>query len=167
MKKLIRNKTALLAILLLFVELLIYYNASSYDHTIHANDAGQKSSYKIVKYGPPLDTTGDVTVVAVYFKLNKSKHNHLEYTKWMVKFLASVSSPIVLFCSDNQDTLQIERAVRRFRKTYSTTLFKIVDGDHWSILNEIGQLRNKSYVNEYKRTQWRLDSQRNLHSPDL
>ena len=158
-----RNYIVLIGILFILGKFLIYLIKKKHNHIYIQNEVKSNLKYKIEQYGSL--RSFNITIVAVYFKLNKSKHNHDKYMNWMVNIFASISSPLVLFCSDKDSSFDIQTIVR-YRKDYSTTLYKVI-GNHWDILNEIGHLRNTSYMKHYKNNQFRLDPQRNIHIPDL
>ena len=40
------------------------------------------------------------TLVSCYFQINKSKHGHENYLKWIHNFLSNVNTPLVVFCDD-------------------------------------------------------------------
>ncbi len=115
-----KNKNYIFLILTLFLlgKSLIYLIKKPH---IDIYNVKSNVKYKIEQYGPL--KSFNVTVVAVYFKLNRSKHNHDTYMKWLVTFFSSISSPLVLFCSDENSSID-RNTIVRFRKNYSTTLIK-------------------------------------------
>jgi hypothetical protein len=105
--------------------------------------------------------SNQTTVISTYFKINKSKHNDLEYQKWIKNFLLSVKSPLVIF-TDNQS---ISKQLLNLRKNLPTKLY--IYSSHWAILKEIEQKRNKNYTLNYKYVQNKLDPEQPFHSSDL
>ena len=103
----------------------------------------------------------EVTVVSTYFYINKSKHSHQEYKKWIENFLLSVSSPLIIF-TDNKS---LDKELLELRKALPVTIYYV--NSHWDILNDIENKRNKKYIDSYKYIQNSLDPEKNIHSPDL
>ncbi len=101
------------------------------------------------------------TVISIYFKINKSKHNDLKYQKWIQNFLISVKSPLVLFTDNNS----ISEQSLELRKNLATKLY--IYSSHWDILKEIEHKRKKNYTLNYKYIQHKLDPEKTIHSPDL
>ncbi len=89
----------------------------------------------------------EVTVISIYFSLNKSKHNHKKYNDWIRNFFLSVSSPLVLFT----DGKSISAELMSLRKNLATKLY-IVDS-HWDLLEEIEKKRRKKYLAAYRQEQ--------------
>ena len=117
----------------------------------------QKQFYKIERYGSLKNS--DVTVVSLYYKLNKSKHSHTAYLEWQKNFLQSVSSPLVIFT----DKYSIEELLKE--RKYPTTLY--ITDSIWTVLDQIGQERNRDYVKNYQNVQHGLDREKHLHNPNL
>lgn len=159
-----KNKFKLVIIIIIILILIYVYslkisNYHDFIELINEKIDKRRIDYKIERYGS--NETRNITVIACYFKIQRSKHNHKKYEKWMIKFLASVSSPLVLFTSE----ASFDRKLLKFRQNYPTTLYKI--DSHWSILKNIEQLRNKTYIKNYKSNQFILDPEKIKHNSDL
>ena len=113
--------------------------------------------YKIEQYGSL--NSSEVTVMSVYYHLNKSKHSHASYLNWQKNFLSSVSSPLVIFTDKNS----IEELI--MLRKYPTTLY--ITDSIWTVLEQVGRERHKDYVSNYKNVQHSLDREKHIHNPNL
>ena len=92
-----------------------------------------------------------VTVIACYFKFNKSKHSISQYNEWMSNFLVSVESPLVIMTDQNSIELITKKRADRPTKI-------IIYQSIWEIMRELEEIRNKSYIDSY------LTKQHGIHS---
>ena len=120
-----------------------------------------KPEYKIERFGS--HDTRKVTVVSHYFHLKQSKHSTREYTKWLRKFLLSVTSPLVLF-TDKHASIHDVLVLRNLFQ-YPTTLY--ITDNIWFIMRDLELERNRNYTWNYKNVQLKLDSESHIHTPDL
>ncbi len=93
------------------------------------------------------NVTSMATVVASYFRFNRSKHNHDEYNTWMTNFFESVqTTPLVIFTDElNKDFIAQKRAQRPTKI--------IVYESVWKLMAELEVVRNKAYIENYKTKQ--------------
>jgi hypothetical protein len=101
-----------------------------------------------------------VTVVSMYFSLDKSKHSQSEYDLWIQNFMKSVDTPLALFCDRNSlDKLQMYRG----NKPVKFYVYESI----WDLMRALEVDRNMSYVDNYWNKQLGLDPDKNLHNPNL
>jgi hypothetical protein len=103
-----------------------------------------------------------VTVISLYFSLNKSKHSIDEYDLWMNSMLRSVKSPLVLF-TDKKSFHKIY-SIRK-QMNHKTTL--VIYDNIWIVLKELEQKRNINYTFEYLFNQQAKDPERKSHNPNI
>ena len=120
----------------------------------------KQSYYTIERYGS-LESSS-VTVISVYFRLDKSKHSDDAYKKWLRNFFLSVSSPLVIFTDKNSigDLLELRNLLQ-----LPTTLY--VTNSIWNVMNENGEKRNRNYTFNYQNKQHSLDREKHIHNPNL
>ncbi len=118
------------------------------------------SYYTIERYGS-LESS-KVTVISVYFRLDKSKHSDDSYKKWLKNFFLSVSSPLVIFTDKNSigDLLELRNLLQ-----LPTTLY--VTNSIWNVMNENAKKRNRNYTFNYQNKQYLLDREKHIHNPNL
>ncbi len=89
----------------------------------------KKTYYTVETYGPL--NSSKVTVISLYFQLNKSKHSLGQYQSWIKNFFQSVSSPLVIFTDREslKDLLEL-----RNRNNCQTTLY--VADNIWKVMDE-------------------------------
>ena len=122
------------------------------------NDFLKKDSYMDIEiHGDKKQS--DVTIISVYFQLEKSKHSHLKYEEWLDNFFLSIKSPLVILT----DKKSIRNTLKK--RKYPTTLY--ITDSIWNLLNEIGQKRNRNYIENYKCVQPSLDPEYEKHNPNL
>lgn len=103
------------------------------------------------------------TIVSMYFLLQQSKHSHKEYIGWMNNYFKSVTSPIIIYT----DLGWYENLVKASIETNQNVTF-IVVRDLWVLMRELEKVRNKSYVEYYKKYQPELDILEDYsHNPEL
>jgi hypothetical protein len=101
-----------------------------------------------------------VTVVSMYFSLDKSKHSQSEYDTWIKNFMKSVDTSLVLFC----DRKSLDK-LRMYRENKPVKFY--VYESIWDIMRALEVYRNMSYVDNYKNKQLDLDREKNIHNPNL
>ncbi len=125
------------------------------------NDSTRKSSFSknidIESHGSLKQS--NVTIISVYFQLEKSKHSHTKYEQWLDNFFISVKSPLVILT----DKKSIETTLKK--RKHPTTLY--ITDSIWNLLNEIGHERNRNYIENYKCVQPPLDPEYKKHNPNL
>jgi len=120
----------------------------------------KQTYYTVETYGPL--NSSKVTVISLYFQLNKSKHSPGKYQSWIKNFFQSVSSPLVIFTDKEsiKDLLEI-----RNRNNYQTTLY--VADNIWKVMDENGRQRKRNYTHNYQNRQHSLDREKKIHNPNL
>ena len=116
--------------------------------------------YTIETYGP-LETS-PVTVISVFFQLNKSKHSNDKYKNWTRDFFLSVSSPLVIFT----DKSSIKNLLELRNKLQLRTRIYIMN-NIWQVMLENEQMRKRNYTQNYLFKQQSLDREKNFHNPNL
>jgi hypothetical protein len=142
--------------LLMFIFIKLYFNLNK----IHSNE--QNNTWLDQNNGNlvSVQTVSYVTVVSMYFSLNKSKHSLSKYDIWLKNFMKSVDKPLVLFCDKNSlDKLQ------KYRENRPVKYF--VYESIWDVLRKLEVDRNMSYVDNYLNKQLDLDKEKNIHTPHL
>jgi len=95
------------------------------------------------------------SVVTAYFTFSKSKHNHAEYMRWFGNFFPYLSTPLFIFTERNM--LDYFSSIRsQFRNLTTIILFESI----WQI----------PVAKEFEavfRSQWTIDPERRIHSPEL
>ena len=116
---------------------------------------------EIVKMGP--DTSEFVTVVSIYFPLDKNtKHTPQQYQMWIKNMAQSVeAAPLAMYT--NKKGLEAFKELRKNSK-YRTTFY--VYEDLWAIMKELEAKRNASYKDNYQHKQYELDLEK-YHVPEL
>ena len=127
---------------------------------INQNQANNSNFYTIERYGS-LEPS-DVTVVSVYFQLNKSKHSGEKYKNWTRNFFHSVSSPLVIFTDKHsiKDLLELRNLLKLPTSLYVTDSI-------WKVMMEIEQERSLNYTFNYQNKQQSLDREKHIHNPNL
>lgn len=101
-----------------------------------------------------------VTVVACYFKINKSKFNATFYENWIMNFLKSVNSPLVIYTDfESQDKI---KEIRGF-----LPIDLVLYNSIWDQMKELEKERNRSYVENYQNVQPQIDREEKIHSSEL
>jgi hypothetical protein len=101
-----------------------------------------------------------VTVVSMYFILNKSKHSQSEYDTWIQNFMKSVDTSLALFC----DRKSLDK-LRMYRENKPVKFY--VYESIWDIMRVLEVDRNMSYADNYLNKQLDLDREKNIHNPNL
>jgi len=142
-------------------KIIIFFAALYY---INFNFSGvfeaQKTHYTVETYGPL--NSSKVTVISLYFQLNKSKHSIAKYQTWITNFIQSVSSPLVVF-TDKESIKDLVEL--RNRNNYQTTLY--VADNIWKVMDENGRQRKRNYTYNYQNKQHSLDREKHIHNPNL
>lgn len=163
----VRNEKflSLIFIVLIFLFLCQFFNN---DHAIakpsyNNNDIfvklnKQDNSFRIERYGSI--ESSSASVISVYFQLNKSKHSHDEYLKWLNNFILSVSSPMIIVTDSKASILDLIK-LRKF----PTSLYVV--NSIWDVMKEISTERNRNYTENYIYRQNSLDREKHIHNPSL
>lgn len=98
------------------------------------------------------------TIVTAYFQLNKSKHGHNKYIKWIENMLTNITNaPLYIFCDS-----QSEELIKSYRwKTdalKNRTYIKVIELDDFLV---------DKYKNDFITHYNKLDPEKNIHSPEL
>lgn len=101
-----------------------------------------------------------VTVVAMYFHLNQSKHSTEKYDNWTSQFLQSVSSPVVMYT----DYISREKILK---KRYPFPIHLILVDNIWQVMSQLEKDRNKSYIDNYLKVQIEIDPEKEVHNSNL
>ena len=161
-----------LSVMLLATIFLVYYcfydtsdrmrrlkKISNYctNESIKLNSFRSKDYIEIESHG--LVRPSNVTIISMYFQLDKSKHSHSKYEQWLENFFLSVKSPLILFT----DKKSLEKSLRA--RKYPTTLY--ITNSIWNVLREVGDERKRSYLENYNCVQLMLDPEYHRHNPHL
>ena len=108
----------------------------------------------------------NLTVVSVYFKLNRSKYLFDSYGRWQRYFFRSISTtPIVVYTDKKSLSSLLEASLY----TSNPKTFYVFE-NIWSIMSLIEADRNKrpgEYTHNYKEKQKLLDPEARLHNAEL
>ena len=140
--------------LALFCTLVIFYglsyNLSNHQMSYMTNhepqvttNVNKRNSLRITSANN-LTSSSFVTVIACYFRFDRSKHNHEYYDKWLKNMLVSVQSPLVIF-SDNHSKDFIYK--ERFSRGLPTEI--LIYKDVWDLMHELETTRKRSYIHNY------------------
>jgi hypothetical protein len=122
------------------------------------------ANIKVYQIGKYWNSASSVTVVTHYFPLWRSKHPKKDYQKWLRNMLLSIgSTPLVIYT--DPVTSKYVRRVRSELDQGETTY--LIYENVWSLMRELEVIRNRSYINNYKNRQNKLDPERRTHSPNL
>ena len=106
-----------------------------------------------------------LTVVAMYFKLDTSKHSHAEYLEWQANFFSSSSSAPLVIYTDKSSYEELLGQLFIANTPNAKTLY--VFNSLWDITRLIEIDRDQDYIQAYKNHQLRIDSQSHMHTPSL
>ena len=101
----------------------------------------------------------NLTVISIYFQLDKSKHSHSKYEMWLDNFFLSVKSPLIILT----DKRSIEKTLKK--REYPTAMY--ITDSIWNLLSEISAKRKRNYIESYKCSQPHLDPEYSKHNPNL
>ena len=150
------KNTNFILIVILLIIFIVQYLKNTYEFKISFSK--EIGSGSVSGSGTSRNQT---TVISQYFKIDRGKHTDLEFQNWIKNFLISVKSPLVLFT----DNSSISKELLDLRKNLTTKIY--IYSNHWEILKEIEQKRNKNYTLNYKQIQNTLDPEKSIHTPDL
>ncbi|CAF0935603.1 unnamed protein product [Brachionus calyciflorus] len=102
------------------------------------------------------------TIVSIFYYLSKSKHSNNDYEIWIMNFLKSVTSPLVLYTDDN-----FYKKFSPIMKELNINVTFYVSKNEWDCLKLIEKKRNKKYIENYMTHQFLLDPEKSIHSPSL
>ena len=125
------------------------------------DETRNKSTYYIIKRYGSFEPS-KVTVISIYFHLNRSKHHNGFYKPWLKNFFQSVTSPLVIFTDKNyiEDLL-----ILRNKFHLPTTLY--ITRSIWSVMKENEMKRNRTYTFNYQNKLQSLDREKHIHNPNL
>lgn len=103
-----------------------------------------------------------VTIVSVYFRTLKSKHENEQYDKWIENMLNSVQQPLVIL-TDEQNPAHIVSLISK--NNLNVTIVKIAN--IWNVLRALENFRKQKYLDNYMYYQNKIDPQANEHSSEL
>ena len=106
-----------------------------------------------IKMGEMTDFNSTVTIVTAYFRLQKSKHSHTEYNKWMQNSMQSIQVPMVIFT-----TSELEDEIRRYRKNLPTA---------YVTYSSIWESPPGSLFRAVHHAQHAIDPEKRIHAPGL
>ena len=107
-------------------------------------------------------TQSYVTIISIYFPLEKSKHSSIYYEKWLKRMFQYVQSPIIFFTNDYMYN------IIKFSKNVTSSPITFIRYDNiWEILKFVETERKKNYTFQYKYFQNKKDPEKNLHNPEL
>jgi hypothetical protein len=91
-------------------------------------------------------------IVTAYYPLKKSKYSEGVYNGWLSEFFYCVTCPVIFFCPPELvDTLK--------SKSNSNVTFVARDFDSWDMMKEPQMSKWREW--------WKIDKEKNIHSPEL
>ena len=151
-------------IILVVALLWIFYSIRQLNHS-HVEPRLRKGhrDHTFATYHLGDHVESDVTVVAMYFKLRKSKHSNYHYSRWQNNFFNSITEAPLVIYTDRQSFPYLARKI--VQTNNPKTIY--VCNDIWSITRLIEMDRHRNYTGLYQTRQYDIDPENWQHSPHL
>lgn len=108
------------------------------------------------------NTISNVTIITIYFKFSKSKHNTIEYENWSRNFMQSIGAPLIIYTDTSSFTF-LKNQTKQNNVSAQFIIFK----DVWQLFHQVELWRKRNYAENYQNKQMSLDPEKSIHNPNL